>query len=71
MMTDFSIREEEDFIKLGQLLKACDMVSSGAEAKTVINEGLVRVNGEVCEMRGKKIHRGDIVNYREKDIRIV
>lgn len=71
MMNNFSIREGEDFIKLGQLLKVCNMVSSGAEAKTVINEGLVKVNGEVCEMRGKKIHRGDIVIYDEKEIRII
>lgn len=70
-MTDFSIREGEKYIKLGQLLKACDMVSSGVEAKIVINEGFVTVNGEVCEMRGKKIYKGDIVNYKEKEIRIV
>ena len=55
---DFKLREEDEFIKLGQLMKACNLVSSGSEAKIVINEGLVKVNDEICDMRGKKIHRG-------------
>ena len=71
MMNNFIIREGEEFKKLGQLLKVCNMVSSGAEAKTVINEGLVKVNGEVCEMRGKKIHRGDKVIFNEKEVNII
>ena len=68
---DFKIREGEDHIKLGQLLKACDLVSSGAEAKIFINEGLVKVNDEICKMRGKKIYKNDIVTYMEKEVKVV
>ena len=50
-----------DWIKLGQFLKLADLVSSGAEAKIIISEGCVKVNGEVCLMRGKKLTPGDIV----------
>ena len=52
-----------DFIKLDALLKYAALVGSGGEAKTVVAEGLVRVNGEVCTMRGKKLRAGDIVEY--------
>lgn len=68
---DFKLREDDEFIKLGQLLKACSIVSSGSEAKTVINEGLVRVNDEICSMRGKKIKRGDKVFFNEKEVNII
>ena len=51
----------EDYIKLGQALKAAGLVESGVEAKIVIQEGEVKVNGEVCTMRGKKIRPGDVV----------
>ena len=47
------------------------MVYSGAEAKTVINEGLVKVNDEVCELRGKKIRKNDVVIFDEKEVRVV
>ena len=52
-----------DFIKLDALLKYAALVGTGGEAKTVIAEGLVSVNGEVCTMRGKKIHPGDRVCF--------
>ncbi len=68
---DFKLREEDEFIKLGQLMKACNLVSSGSEAKIVINEGLVKVNDEICDMRGKKIHRGDVVFFNEKEVNII
>ena len=55
------VRIETDFIKLDALLKFAGAVMSGGEAKTVIAEGLVRVNGEPCLMRGKKIYPGDAV----------
>lgn len=61
----------DDFIKLGQLLKAAGLVSSGVEAKIVIQEGEVTVNKEVCTMRGKKIMRGDMVSYGEETIKVV
>lgn len=54
-----SVKIETPFIKLDSLLKLADMVSSGGEAKMVIQDGLVKVNGEVCTMRGKKMYPGD------------
>ena len=56
-----TIKIETPFIKLDSLLKLADLVSSGGEAKMVIQDGLVKVNGEVCTMRGKKIRPGDVV----------
>ena len=50
---------KSEFIKLDSLLKLADMVSSGGEAKTFIQNGWVKVNGEVCTMRGKKLRPGD------------
>ncbi len=67
---EFKIRENEDYIKLGQLLKATDAVDSGTEAKIVIQNGEVSVNGEVCLMRGKKIKRGDRVSYNGKNVEV-
>ena len=55
------VRIETDFIKLDALLKFAGAVMSGGEAKTVVAEGLVRVNGEEWLMRGKKIYPGDVV----------
>lgn len=62
---------KDDFIKLGQLLKAAGLVSSGVEAKIVIQEGEVLVNREICTMRGKKVMRGDLVSYGEETIKVV
>ena len=59
-----------EFIKLDQLLKYAALVPSGGEAKTVIVEGLVRVNGEVCTMRGKKIRSGDMVTFGGTELQI-
>lgn len=64
------IKLREDYIKLGQALKAAGLVDSGVEAKEVILEGLVRVNGEVELQRGKKLRGGDIVLYNGEEIRI-
>ena len=50
-----------EFIKLDSLLKFAALVGTGGEAKYVIGEGMVKVNGEVCTMRGKKIYPGDKV----------
>ena len=52
-----------DFIKLDSFLKLASAVSTGGHAKMVITGGEVKVNGEVCLMRGKKIHTGDIVEF--------
>ena len=68
---DFKLREGEDFIKLGQLLKAADLVSSGVDAKIVILNGEVNVNGEVCLMRGKKLYPGDVFTAEGEEYRVI
>lgn len=60
-----------DFIKLDALLKFSALVGSGGEAKTVINDGLVSVNGEQCTMRGKKIRSGDVVEFENQKIKVI
>ena len=60
----------DDFIKLGQALKAAGVVDSGVEAKEVILEGLVLVNGEVEIRRGRKLYEGDVVSFEDKKIKI-
>lgn len=68
-MEDIKIKDE--FIKLGQAMKLAGMVGSGVDAKIVITEGEVKVNGEVEYQRGKKLHDGDIVSFNGEMIRIV
>jgi ribosome-associated protein len=60
----------EDYIKLGQALKAAGLVDSGVEAKDVITSGLVKVNGKVEIQRGKKLYDGDSVEYNNEIIAI-
>lgn len=50
-----------EFIKLDSLLKFANAVATGGEAKQIVQDGLVKVNGETCTMRGKKIRPGDVV----------
>ena len=64
------IHLKEDYIKLGQALKAANLVDSGGEAKAVIQDGLVRVNGEADTRRGKKLVAGDLVEYNGKTVNI-
>ena len=56
-----TIQITTEFIKLQDLLKFASLVSTGGEAKLLIQEGEVMVNGEVCTQRGKKIRPGDDV----------
>ncbi len=60
----------EDFIKLGQALKAVGFVESGVDAKFVISDGLVKVNGSVELQRGKKLYAGDVVEFDGNTIKI-
>lgn len=60
----------EEYIKLGQALKAAGLVESGVEAKDVIVNGLVKVNNEVEIQRGKKLYEGDRVEYNNEIILI-
>lgn len=64
------IKLKDEFIKLGQALKAAGCVESGLEAKIVIKEGQVTVNGEVEYQRGKKLHEGNIVTFDGEIIKI-
>lgn len=66
----YTIKLREEYIKLGQALKAAGLVSSGIEAKEVIMDGLVKVNGEVDTRRGKKLYDGDTVSYDGENIKI-
>lgn len=60
----------DDFIKLGQALKLAGLVESGVDAKMDIQEGLVKVNGEVELQRGKKIFDGDVIEYEGQQIMV-
>lgn len=64
------IKLRDDYIKLGQALKAAGLVESGVDAKHVIEEGLVSVNGQTAFQRGKKLVDGDTVAYEGNTIRI-
>lgn len=66
-----TLKLRDEFIKLGQALKAAGMVSSGVDGKFVIQDGLVKVNGEVEVRRGKKLYDGDIVEFEGEQIKIV
>lgn len=60
---EITIRDGEEFIKLGQALKKAGLVSSGVDAKMIIQDGLVKVNSEVDTRRGKKLYPGDSFEY--------
>lgn len=64
------IKLREDFIKLGQALKAAGLVDNGVEAKIEIQEGNVYVNGEVDTRRGRKLVDGDMVSFNGNEIKI-
>lgn len=59
-----------EFIKLQDLLKLADLVSTGGEAKLRILDGEVKVNGEVCTQRGKKLRPGDIVTFENREFTV-
>lgn len=65
------VKLRDEYIKLGQALKASGLVGSGAEAKEVITEGLVCVNGEADTRRGRKLYAGDIINFNGEEVKIV
>lgn len=64
------IKLRDEFIKLGQALKAAGLVESGVEAKEVIQDGLIRVNGEIDTRRGRKLYGGDVVTFDGEEIKI-
>ena len=65
------IKLREEYIKLGQALKAAGLVESGVDAKSEIIDGMVKVNGVVEIQRGKKLHDGDIVDFNGEQIQII
>lgn len=67
---DSEVKITTEFIKLDQLLKFSGAAAIGSEAKEIIASGGVKVNGEVCTMRGKKIRPGDTINIYNKDITV-
>ena len=64
------IKLREDFIKLGQALKAAGLVESGVDAKIFIQDGKVKVNGSPEIQRGKKLYDGDVVEFNDETIKI-
>ncbi len=66
-----TIKLREEYIKLGQALKAASLVNSGVEAKLVIQDGEVKVNGQTETQRGKKLYDGDEVSFQGETIKIV
>lgn len=64
------IKLRDEFIKLGQALKAAGLVDSGVTAKEVIQNGEVKVNGETDTRRGRKLYDGDVVEFMNQTIKI-
>ncbi|MCI8784110.1 MAG: RNA-binding S4 domain-containing protein [Dorea sp.] len=64
------VRLRDEYIKLGQALKAAGLVGSGAEAKEVIVEGSVKVNGETDTRRGRKLYAGDVITFNGEEVKI-
>lgn len=64
------IKIKDEYIKLGQALKLAGLVGSGVEAKVMIQDGQVLVNGEVELQRGKKLHNGDIISFNGEEVQI-
>lgn len=65
------IKLRDEFIKLGQALKAANLVEDGVEAKYVIQDGEVMVNGETDTRRGRKLYDGDIISFHGEEVKIV
>ncbi len=65
-----TIKLRDEYIKLGQALKAAGFVESGVDAKYEIEDGFVKVNGKIERQRGKKLRAGDIVTYNGNTIKI-
>lgn len=66
-----TIHIRDEYIKLGQAMKLAGMAGSGVDAKVVIQEGLVEVNGQVEFQRGKKLRCGDVITYNSESVKIV
>lgn len=69
-MTEKEISINEEFIRLDALMKLSDLVATGGHAKIVIQNGEVKVNGEICTMRGKKMREGDFFTFEGNKVTV-
>lgn len=69
-MENMEVEISTEYIKLDQLLKFAGLTDTGGLAKEIIQEGLVKVNGEVCTMRGKKIRKGYTVSVEAYQVTV-
>lgn len=69
-MENINIEIKTEYIKLDQLLKFANLTDTGGLAKEIIQQGLVKVNGEICTMRGKKIRSGDVVSVEDYQVTV-
>ena len=69
-MEFFHLRAGEEFIRLGQVLKAAGFVENGGQSKEVIQDVFVSVNGEVETRRGRKLYPNDVVSYEENELTV-
>ena len=65
------IKIRDELIKLGQALKLSGVVEDGVEAKYAIQDGLVQVNGEVDQRRGRKAYEGDVITFEDQEIKVI
>jgi len=70
MIQPFDVQIRDESIRLGQFLKLANLVESGADAKPVVRDGLVRVNGEVETRRGRQLRLGDVVELAGQAARV-
>ena len=70
-MLTVKIREEDEFIRLGQALKKAGLVDSGVDAKFVVQDGQVKLNDVVETQRGKKLYGGEVVSYNGQTFQVV
>ncbi len=68
-MSEIIIKITDDFIRLDTLLKLAGITETGGQAKFIIQNGEVKLNGEVCTMRGKKVYPGDFAEYRSQIVK--
>ena len=66
-----TVKINTEFIRLDALLKFENLVMSGGEAKAVIQDKMVKYNGEICTMRGKKVYPGDTVEFAGRKMKVV
>ena len=69
-METIKLRETDEFIKLGQALKKAGLESSGVDPRMRSQSGLVKVNGEIEERRGRKLYDGDIFEFDGKQVKV-